>query len=84
MHESHDEPATAEDEVLELPVRHPRLEGVGVLTVKTHHSTVGDGEVGLGADAGGVPVLDQGAQLAQVLGVGDAVQIPRIWTALVS
>jgi len=39
-----------------------RLEGVGVLAVKTHHPAVGDGEVGLGADAGGVPVLDQGAQ----------------------
>ena len=70
------EPAATEDEVLELSVGHPRLERVGVLAVKAHHSAVGDSEVGLGTDAGRVPVLDQGAQLGQVIGVGDAVPDP--------
>ena len=76
VHKRDNEPAAAEDEVFELSVRHPGLQGVGVLAVEAYHAAVGDGEVGLGPDAAGVPVLDQGAQLGQVLGVGDAVPDP--------
>jgi len=72
-HEGDDEAAAGEDEVLELGVGHARLQGVGDLAVQAHDAAVGDGEVGLGADPGGVPLLDQAPQGGQVVGVGDAV-----------
>ena len=47
-------------------------------------TAVGNGQVRLGTDAGGIPLLDQTTQLGEMLGVGDAVphatqlQCPRV------